>query len=94
MDTEIAEFSSWFNATTPDIIVKIFNDVLYKCNFKVLNFVDHKFHPYGYTAVWLLSESHFAVHTFPEKGKCYIQLSSCNKEKHKKFIDMFNTLDW
>lgn len=40
----------------------------------------------GYTAIWLLGESHFAIHTFPEQGKTYIELTSCNPEKHDFFV--------
>ena len=49
---------------------------------------EHPFNPQGYTALWLLSESHFAVHTFPEFGKSYIELSSCNLEYYQKFLSM------
>ena len=42
----------------------------------------------GYSALWLLAESHFAVHTFPEERKSYIELSSCVEDKFYKFIDM------
>ena len=39
--------------------------------FTVLKFVDHAFEPQGYTALWLLAESHCALHTFPEEQKAY-----------------------
>ena len=41
--------------------------------------------PEGYTALWLLGESHFAIHTFPEEQKTYIELSSCNLEYYEFF---------
>ena len=48
--------------------------------------VEHYFEVQGYTALWLLSESHFALHTFPEEHKMYIEISSCVKEYYDKFI--------
>jgi S-adenosylmethionine decarboxylase len=33
-----------------------------------------------------LSESHFAIHTFPEEGQSYIELSSCVFEPFLKFV--------
>ena len=32
-------------------------------------------------------ESHFAIHTFPEENKTYIELSSCNEEKQIYFVN-------
>nr|DAO98746.1 MAG TPA: S-adenosylmethionine decarboxylase [Caudoviricetes sp.] len=42
--------------------------------------------------MWLLTESHFAVHTFPEFGKTYIELSSCNPDFFTKFIELTKDL--
>ena len=54
--------------------------------FTVLKFVDHTFEPQGYTALWLLAESHCALHTFPEEQKAYLEISSCNSEMYLNFI--------
>lgn len=54
-----------------------FDEVLDKSGFKILNYVEHEFEPQGFTALWLLSESHFAIHTFPEEDKFYWEISSC-----------------
>lgn len=39
----------------------------------------------GYTALWLLAESHLAVHTFPESKATYLELSGCNESKTEAF---------
>ena len=54
--------------------------------FTVLKFVDHAFEPQGYTALWLLAESHCALHTFPEEQKAYLEISSCNSEMYVNFV--------
>lgn len=54
--------------------------------FGIIGFMEHFFEPQGYTGLWLISESHFAIHTFPEENKTYIELSSCNKEMYDQFI--------
>ena len=54
--------------------------------------MDHHFSPQGYTALWLLTESHFAVHTFPEFGRSYIELSSCNLEFYQAFLKLTREL--
>ena len=45
--------------------------------FQILDKCEHYFPVQGYTGLWLLSESHFAIHTFPEEDKTYIELTSC-----------------
>ena len=54
--------------------------------FTVLKFIDHAFDPRGYTALWLLAESHCALHTFPEEQKAYLEISSCNSEMYVNFV--------
>ena len=65
----------------------MFDNILRRSGFNVLNVLEHHFQPQGYTALWLLSESHFAVHTFPEFGRSYIELSSCNLEFYQNFLN-------
>ena len=37
-------------------------------HFEILGEVEHVFQPQGYTLLFLLSESHLSLHTFPEKS--------------------------
>ncbi|MGD9201736.1 MAG: S-adenosylmethionine decarboxylase [Chitinispirillia bacterium] len=92
MISNIFEYSSWIPITSPDVLSDTMTEMLSKCHFNILNFIDHKFNPYGYTAVWLLSESHLAVHSFPEKNRSYVQLSSCNREKFEMFISLLKPI--
>lgn len=86
MKAEIWNKNGWIKETNPEIIKNYYTNLLKKCGFKVLSFVEHEFNPFGYTALWLLGESHFAVHTFPEENKAYYELSSCNREYFIDFI--------
>jgi S-adenosylmethionine decarboxylase len=65
--------------------VATYEKQLKEAGFTILLFNEHHFPEQGYTCFWLLGESHLAIHTFPESGKSYIELSSCNKEKLEKF---------
>jgi S-adenosylmethionine decarboxylase len=40
----------------------------------------HQFSPHGYTQVYLLSESHFSIHTYPETASCHIDIFCCNPD--------------
>lgn len=86
MEAKIDNYSGWVFDTNPISLKKDFEEILIKSGFGVLNFMEHHFTPQGYTAVWLLSESHFAIHTFPEEQKSYIELSSCNTEMYDSFL--------
>ena len=74
--------------TNPFELRKKYDSKLRESGFGVLSFVEYNFEPHGYTALWLLSESHFAIHTFPEEGKSYIELSSCIENQYVKFMEL------
>ncbi len=79
MEAKIWNKNGWLSETNPTTLKNNFSDLLGLSGFEILNFVEHYFEPQGYTALWLLGESHLAIHTFPEEGKSYIELSSCNE---------------
>lgn len=85
MKAKIWNFKRWLPCMPQDKIKIFFKKMLQDVKFNLLGYKEHIFEPQGYTIVFLLAESHFAVHTFPEHNKMYIELSSCNKEKHKNF---------
>lgn len=43
----------------------------------LLNKAFHVFPPNGLTIVYLLSESHASLHTYPENGACFVDLFTC-----------------
>jgi len=89
LEAIIDNFSDWIIDTNPDSLKKVFEKMLIDSGFGILNFMDHQFEPQGYTAIYLLSESHFAIHTFPEENKSYIELSSCNRDMYYRFKQLF-----
>ena len=86
MTWEITNNSGWLTITDYNTLVRLFEFLLKYADFEVLGFMEHHFHPQGYTAIWLLGESHLAIHTFDEDNKTYWELSSCNAEKQKVFL--------
>lgn len=88
MIAKIWNYSGWINNTDPQQLKRDFGKLLQKAEFTVLGFTDHVFEPQGYTCIWILGESHFAIHTFPEDGCSYIELSSCNEQKLYDFLTM------
>lgn len=92
MIAKIWNHSEWISLTEPTKIKELFTAALKAAGFTILEMSEHYFRPQGWTGLWLLSESHFAVHTFPEIGQCYIELSSCNMEYYIDFIQQIKKL--
>jgi len=70
-----------------NLFESLLKEALQKDKFNVLNFVSHSFTPKGYTAVALLSDSHLAIHTYPEHDTVYFNMYSCRgpKDSEKTF---------
>lgn len=90
MKPQIWNKSWWISETREKKLDEMFGTMLRDAGFKIICEMEHEFIPYGYTKLYLLAESHFAVHTFPEASKTYIELSSCNEEYYNEFVDKIN----
>jgi S-adenosylmethionine decarboxylase len=53
---------------------------LVRTRFSVVREVVKDFEPFGTTVVFILSESHFTLHTYPERAYMSIDLYVCNFE--------------
>ena len=85
MEAKIYNIRTWIKEINPEKLKNNYSDLLGLSKFDILNFQEHYFEPEGYTALWLLGESHLAIHTFPEENKSNIELSSCNLEYYEFF---------
>jgi S-adenosylmethionine/arginine decarboxylase-like enzyme len=82
---ELHNYQCWIQESDPNMLQLAFDQLLDQCDFEKLGFIEHHFQPQGYTCLWLLGESHLAVHTYPEHNKAYIELTSCVIEKNVLF---------
>ena len=90
IEANIYSHKIWTVCIEPKELKDIYGSLLKEIGFTIVLFNEHHFPEQGYTCFWLLSESHLAIHTFPESGKSYIELSSCNKGKLDLFIQKTN----
>jgi len=88
MKAAIWNNKDWIAETDPERLRVKFERLLIEAGFTLLTFSDHYFEPFGYSALWLLAESHFAVHTFPEENTTYWELSSCNEKMQIAFMEL------
>jgi len=93
VEANIYSHKFWSVCTHPTELKKVYDALLKEIGFTIILFNEHHFPEQGYTCFWLLSESHLAIHTFPESGKSYIELSSCNEEKLDLFITKTSDLN-
>lgn len=84
----------WIKETDKIVLFDFFDDLLKNSGFTIMGFQVVPFDPIGCTIIWVLAESHFALHTFPEENKTYIELSSCNEMMQNKFIELFKLSEY
>jgi S-adenosylmethionine decarboxylase proenzyme len=60
-------------------IQKRLDNICDKYEYVVLNKVVHQFDPIGITVLYLLSESHISIHTFPEKNYLAFDIYTCRQ---------------
>lgn len=63
-----------------DAGILISKEIVESLQLHIVGEITHQFQPYGYTLLYLLSESHYSIHTYPEHHSCYIDIFCCNKD--------------
>lgn len=87
MKAQTYNFETWVRSTDPEELKSI-KGLLVKAGFGIVGFSEHYYKPQGYSCIYLLSESHLAIHTYPEENCTSIQLSSCVKKPFNSFINI------
>src|SRR5574344_1613675 len=68
----------------PVLIEKIMLDAASECGATVAQKCFHMFNPYGVSGVVIISESHLAIHTWPELGYAAVDLFTCGDKCDSK----------
>jgi S-adenosylmethionine decarboxylase proenzyme len=55
----------------------LMNNICAENNYSILQTSHHRFEPDGFSILYLLSESHMSIHTFPEKNYIAFDLYTC-----------------
>lgn len=59
---------------------RVLSNAVVAGNFTELHRYVHVFEPQGLTGAVILSESHIAIHTWPENGVLFVDIASCSGE--------------
>ena len=62
-----------------DSMHELLDDICTKYNFTILTKTQHKFEPQGLTILYMLSESHISIHTFPELHYLAFDIYTCRE---------------
>lgn len=74
-------------------IKNILDTICFNYNFTILNKIEHLFEPQGLSIIYLLSESHISIHTFPERNYIAIDLYTCrNYPDNSTYLAIYNYL--
>lgn len=93
MQAKMNNFKAWIDECRPDFLNGTYKKLLQESGFNIVSMQFHFFEPFGFTALYLLGESHFAIHTFPEENKTYIELTSCVEMPFKRFVAAFQQMN-
>jgi S-adenosylmethionine decarboxylase len=77
---------------------KMLKNICEENDFQVLQEVEYQFEPQGCSILFLLSESHLSIHTFPEKNHMSFDIYTCrqysdNSEYDKIYKYLIDTLE-
>jgi S-adenosylmethionine decarboxylase proenzyme len=76
-----------------DELKNVLREVCKNNDFNILNESEHKFYPIGLSILFLLSESHLSVHTFPEKNHMSFDIYTCRQySDNAVYMEIFNFL--
>ena len=62
-----------------DKLKTVMDSICEKYDFNILQKIEHTFDPQGISIIYLLSESHMTIHTFPEKKYIAFDLYTCRE---------------
>jgi len=79
--------------STPNLIKTMLDNICKKYNYTILQKSTHEFAPQGFTAIYLLSESHISIHTFPEKQYAAIDIYTCRQyPDNQVYLEIYDYL--
>ena len=82
----------------PELVEKYMLEAALECGATVVNKCFHLFMPHGVSGVVIISESHLAIHTWPEYGYAAVDLFTCGEQCDPKISyeflkEKFNSKD-
>jgi S-adenosylmethionine decarboxylase proenzyme len=75
------------------LLKNMMKEICKKYDFQILNEMEHTFYPIGCTIIFLLSESHMSIHTFPEKQYLSFDIYTCRQyTDNSVYTEIYNNI--
>jgi len=72
---------------------ELLDNICERYDFTVLSKTQHIFEPQGLTVLYMLSESHISIHTFPEQQYLAFDIYTCREyEDDSVYMEIYDTL--
>lgn len=72
---------------------QLLDDICARHEFTVLGKLEHVFQPQGLSIIYMLSESHISIHTFPEQKYLALDIYTCREyEDDSVYMDIYKTI--
>lgn len=81
---DVEDIENYSLLETIDGIRPLMEKIIDVCKLNVVGKCEYQFTPIGVSMLYLLSESHLTIHTYPEKKACSINLYTCNLDTDLK----------
>jgi len=76
-----------------DSMHELLEDICTKYNFTILTKTQYKFEPQGLTILYMLSESHISIHTFPEQHYLALDIYTCREyDDDSVYMEIYDKL--
>jgi len=76
-----------------DAIRLLFDRLCDKYHFHILGKMVHQFEPQGISVLYMLSESHISIHTFPEKQYFALDIYTCREySDNSVYLNMYQEI--
>ena len=90
MICDLRNILNWDLMNSVDGIQALLDSICEKYGYQVLARNAHAFSPIGATVLYLLSESHISVHTFPERAYVAVDIYTCREMKDdSEYLDIY-----
>jgi S-adenosylmethionine decarboxylase len=77
----------------PKEIANLLDYICQTYHYTILQKSTHIFEPQGFTAIYLLSESHISIHTFPENNYAAIDIYTCRQyPDNQVYLEIYDYL--
>jgi S-adenosylmethionine decarboxylase proenzyme len=93
MICDFKEIENLYLLNSADELVKLLKQICKVNDFTVLKEIYYEFTPIGCSIIFLLSESHLSIHTFPEKKHMSFDIYTCRQyENNDAYNNIYNIL--